>query len=131
MIEKITTLSVAELQADEMRTIVRDKEHPVWVFTTIDDWSRLWPSTVVGRRSLPKHARPLSRGSEPNESRTCPSGRHGRIPVYKRVVRRILGTACLYGQVIKTRANDRIVKVERRALIGDAWRFWSMNCYRV
>jgi hypothetical protein len=42
---------------------------------------------------------------------------------YKRVVRRILGPACLYGQVIKTRRNDRIVKIERRALIGDAWRF--------
>jgi len=42
---------------------------------------------------------------------------------YKRVVRRILGTACLYGQVIKTRRNDRIIKVERRTLIGDAWRF--------
>jgi IS1 family transposase len=25
--------------------------------------------------------------------------------------------------VIKTRRNDRIVKVERRMLIGDAWRF--------
>ena len=42
---------------------------------------------------------------------------------YKRVVRRILGSACLYGQVIKTRRNDRIIKVERRTLIGDAWRF--------
>jgi IS1 family transposase len=42
---------------------------------------------------------------------------------YKRVVRRIWGPACLYGQVIKTRRNDRIIKVERRTLIGDAWRF--------
>ena len=33
-----------------MRTIVRGKEHPIWV-TTIDVWSRLWPSTVVRRRS--------------------------------------------------------------------------------
>jgi transposase-like protein len=48
---RITALSVAELGADEIRTIVGDKEHPVWVFTTIDVWSRLWPSTVVGRRS--------------------------------------------------------------------------------
>ena len=42
---------------------------------------------------------------------------------YKRVVRRILGPACLYGQVIKTRRNDRIIRVERRTLIGDTWRF--------
>jgi hypothetical protein len=34
-----------------------------------------------------------------------------------------LGPACLYGQVIKTRRNDRIIKVERRTLIGDSWRF--------
>jgi hypothetical protein len=42
---------------------------------------------------------------------------------YKRVVRRVFGPVCLYGQVIKTRRNDRIVKVERRALIGAPWRF--------
>ena len=41
---------------------------------------------------------------------------------YRKVVRRLFGPACLYGQVIKTRANDRIVKVERRAPIGAAWR---------
>jgi hypothetical protein len=34
-----------------------------------------------------------------------------------------LGPACLYGQLIKTRTNDRIIKVERRTLIGEAWRF--------
>jgi hypothetical protein len=34
-----------------------------------------------------------------------------------------LGPACLYGQVIKTRRNDRIIKVERITLIGDTWRF--------
>jgi len=45
---------------------------------------------------------------------------------YEKVVRRVFGPACLYGQVIKTRRNDRIVKVERGALIGDAWRFEEM-----
>ncbi len=32
---------------------------------------------------------------------------------YERVVREVFGPACLYGQVIKTRRNDRVVKVER------------------
>ena len=41
---------------------------------------------------------------------------------YEKVVRRLLGSACLYGRVIKTRRNDRIVKVERRAVLGDRWR---------
>ena len=42
---------------------------------------------------------------------------------YEKVVRRVFGAAALYAQVLKTRRNDRIVKVERRALIGAAWRF--------
>ena len=33
------------------------------------------------------------------------------------------GPAALYGQVLKTRRNDRIVKVERRAVHGASWRF--------
>jgi hypothetical protein len=31
---------------------------------------------------------------------------------------RVFGPACVYGQVIKTRRNDRVVRVERRAVIG-------------
>jgi hypothetical protein len=42
---------------------------------------------------------------------------------YERVVRRVFGAACLYGQVIKTRRNDRVVRVERRTRIGAAWRW--------
>jgi hypothetical protein len=41
---------------------------------------------------------------------------------YEKVVRRVIGLRCLYGQVIKTRRNDCIVKVERRAVLGDRWR---------
>jgi hypothetical protein len=37
----IATLAVAELQADEIPTIDGSKEHPIWIFTTIDVGSRL------------------------------------------------------------------------------------------
>jgi IS1 family transposase len=40
---------------------------------------------------------------------------------YKNVIGCVFGRACLYGQVIKTRRNDRIVKVERRTVIGGTW----------
>ena len=40
-----------ELQADEIRTIIGGREQAIWVFVVIDVWSRLWPSTVVGKRS--------------------------------------------------------------------------------
>ena len=36
--------------------------------------------------------------------------------------RQVFGPACVFGQVIKTRRNNRIVKVERRAVIGAGWR---------
>ena len=48
---EIKGLSVVELQADEIKTIVGSKEEPIWIFAVIEVWSRLWPSTVVGKRS--------------------------------------------------------------------------------
>ena len=41
---------------------------------------------------------------------------------YVGVVVRIFGSACVYGQVLKTRRNDRVVRVERRLRIGTAGR---------
>jgi len=37
---------------------------------------------------------------------------------YERVIRRLLGVACIYAQVIKTWRKDRVTRVERRAIIG-------------
>ena len=37
---------------------------------------------------------------------------------YEKVIGRVFGPACVYGQVIKTRRNDRVVRVERKAVIG-------------
>ena len=39
------------------------------------------------------------------------------------MVRQVFGLACLYAQVLKTRRNDRIIKVKRRPVIGMALRF--------
>ncbi len=43
--------SLVKLQADELRTFAPSKAKPLWVFTTMEVYSRLWPSTIVGRRS--------------------------------------------------------------------------------
>jgi transposase-like protein len=48
---KMRKLSIAELQADEIQTIIGGKKQPIWIFVVLDVWSRLWPSTVVGNRS--------------------------------------------------------------------------------
>ena len=42
---------VEKLQADEIRSFVGGKTRPAWIFVAIEVWSRLWPSTVTGRRS--------------------------------------------------------------------------------
>ena len=42
---------------------------------------------------------------------------------YERVVRQVFGPTCLFGQVLKTRRNDRIIKVERCEIIGERWKF--------
>ena len=76
---RIAGFAAEELQADEIRTFAGKKKTPSWVFVTIEVWSRLWPSTVTGRRSY-RNTHALLR-------------------------------------------NDRIIKVERRALHGAAWRF--------
>jgi hypothetical protein len=47
----IKGLSVAELQADEIKTIVGSKEQPMGIFAVIEVWSRLWPSTLLRKRS--------------------------------------------------------------------------------
>jgi len=50
--QRIKRLDVAELQADEIQTLVGGKQQPpIWIFVSIEVWSRLWPSTVIGKRS--------------------------------------------------------------------------------
>jgi IS1 family transposase len=120
---RITGLAVEELQADEIRTIVGGKQQPIWIFAVIDVWSRLWPSTVVGRRSY-RNTLTLFRdvANRMNIARFQLIATDG-FEFYERVVRRVFGPACLYGQVIKMRRNDRVIRVERRTRIGAAWRW--------
>src|SRR5687767_10451099 len=120
---KITKIHIRELQADEICTIVGGQKHPsVWIFAAIEVWSRLWPATQVGKRS---YRNTLSLFQE-----LCSRSAGSHFPLiatdgfkfYRQVIRRLFGSACLYGQVIKKRRNDRIVRVERKTRIGVAWR---------
>jgi transposase-like protein/IS1 family transposase len=122
--QRITKIRISELQADEIRTIVGGKEQsPVWIFAAIEVGSRLWPSTVVGKRSY-RNTLTLFRD-------LCARINGNNVPLivtdgfefYRQVVRRLFGAACLYGQVIKKRRNDRVVKVQRKPRFGAAWRW--------
>lgn len=41
---------------------------------------------------------------------------------YARVIKRLYGCSCVYGQVIKTRRKDRVVRVDRKLIIGSQQR---------
>ncbi len=120
---RITGVEVTELQADEIRTMVGGKQQPIWIFVSIDVWSRLWPSTIVRRRSYRNTLGLFRDVSSRMKLESIPLITTDGFEFYRKVVRRVFGAACLYGQVIKTRRNDRVINVERRRRIGAAWRW--------
>ncbi len=123
---KINGIALTELQADEIRTIIHDKEQPIRIFATIEVWPRLWPAPVVGRRSYRNTLTLLRDISSRTNLERVPLITTNGFAFHAKVIRRVFGSACLCGQVIKTRRNDRIVKVERRAVIGADWRLEKM-----
>jgi transposase-like protein/IS1 family transposase len=120
--ETTTGFRATELQADEIRTIIQTKQQPTWVFAAIEVWSRLWCSTVVGRRSYQNTLALFRDVAEGADIEDIPLIATDGFEFYERVIGQVFGPACVYGQVIKTRRNNRIVKVERRAMIGAGWR---------
>ena len=85
--------------------------------------ARLWTSTVVGRRSY-RNTLALVRDVASRMTFTpYPVIVTDGFEFYGTVIRRVFGPAALYAQVIKTRRHDRVVRVDRRAVIGAAWRF--------
>ena len=111
-----------ELQADELCTFIGRKSNIIWLFATIEVSSRLWAGSVLGRRS-DHNARAVI-------TDVIRRGRVGGSPLittdgfeyYVRAVRDLFGSACVYGHVLKTRRNNRVVRVERRVKIGTATR---------
>ena len=111
-----------ELQADEFCTFVGNKNTTVWLFATIEVSSRLCASSVLGRRS-DRNARAviddvICRGRVVG----CPLVATDGFEYYVGAVGALFGSTCVYGQVLKTRRNNRVVRVERRVKIGTASR---------
>ena len=113
---------IVELQADELYTFIGSKSRPMWLFATIEVCSRLWASSLVGHRSY--------RNTKAVLNDVILRGRLVGFPLiatdgfeyYFGVIVRLIGHACVYGQVIKTRRNNRVVRVERRVKISTARR---------
>lgn len=111
-------IELIELQADEIRTFVPGKSRPAWVFTSMEVCSRVWVSTVVGRRSYRNTHALINDTLARSTIVELPLIATDGLKFYARVIRRLFGAACIYGQVVKTWRKDRVIKVERRPVIG-------------
>ena len=111
-----------ELQADELCTFIGKKSQTCWLFATLEVSSRLWAGSLLGRRS--------DRNAWAIISDVIRRGRVVGAPLiatdgfesYVGAIRSLFGSACVYGHVLKTRRNNRVVRVERRVKIGTATR---------
>ncbi len=107
-----------EFQADEIRAFVGEKEEVVWIFAGTEVSTRLWPGTVVGRRSYRNTIGLFRDVVDRCKSAEKPLIVTDGFEFYGRVVRKVFGRNCLYAQVLKTRRNNRVVTVERQREIG-------------
>ena len=116
----LSDFDLIELQADELCTFIGNKSTTVWLFATIEVSSRLWAGSVLGRRS-DQNARAVIND-------VIRRGRVGGSPLiatdgfeyYLGAIGDLFGSACVFGQVFKTRRNNRVVRVERRLKMGTA-----------
>ena len=113
---------VIELQADERCTFIGSKRRTLWLFATIEVCSRLWAGSVLGRRSHRNTKAAINDVILRGRRVGCPLIATDGFEYYVGVMVRLLGSACVYGQVLKTRRNNRVVRVERRVKIGTASR---------
>ena len=111
-----------ELQADELCTFIGNKSQIFWLFATIEVSSRLWAGSVLGRRSDRNARAVINDVVRRGRVVGCPLIATDGFEYYVGAVTGLFGSACVYGQVLKTRRNNRVVRVERRVKIGTAKR---------
>ena len=107
-----------ELQADEIRTFAGTKKIHMWIFAAIEVGSRLWISKVVGNRNYRNIKTLLNKVI--NSCRIVNPfifTTDGFEP-YSWATKNLMRSICLYAQVIKKRRKNRVIKVERRLIIG-------------
>ncbi len=109
---------IRELQTDEIRTFIGAKKRAIWVLTSLEVWSRLWISVEIGRRHFLNIKRvmldTLQRGRVERRFLFASDG----FEMYEWAAKRLLLGVCIYGQVIKKSRENRVVRVDRRLLLG-------------
>ena len=111
-----------ELQADELCTFIGSTRTIIWLFATIEVSSRVWAGSVLGRRSDRNARAVINNVVRRGRVVGCPLIVTDCFEYYVGAMVDLFGSACVYGQVLKTRRNNRVVRVERRVKIGTASR---------
>ena len=119
---RVRDFDLIELQADELCTFIGNKSTTLWLFATVEVWSRLWASSVLGRRSSRNAKAVLNDVLLRGRVVGCPLIATDGFEYYRGAIVDLFGSACVYGQVLKTRRHDRVVRVERCVQIGTASR---------
>ena len=99
--QKLKNFVIHELQADEIRTFIQNMKHVIWLYTTMDVWSRLWISTKIGDRNEDHVKAVISDTLQRGESKHRFLFTTDGFKPYDSVIRKLLQDGCVYGQVIK------------------------------
>lgn len=118
MTHKLNGIEMIELQADEIQSFVGKKKNQTWVFATIEVWSRLWISFVVGKRNY-RNTKQLLRDT----IQRCVFKKPflfttDGFEFYAWVAKQLLGPICAFAQVMKKRRMNRVIQVKRKVVLG-------------
>ena len=118
----VRDFEIIELQADELCTFIGNKSRATRLCAAIEVCARWWAGSVLGRRASRNATAVLNdvilRGRVGGFPLIAPDGFEDDVGVSER----LFGSACVDAHVLKTRRNDRVVRVERRRRIGTAGR---------
>ena len=115
---KLKGVQLIELQADEIRTFAGTKKKPMWIFVAIEVWSRLWISKVLGNRNYRNVKTLLSQLIDSSRIVNLFIFTTDGFEPYSWAAKSLFDSICLYAQVIKKWRKNRVIKVERRLIIG-------------
>jgi len=90
----------------------------LWIFAAIEVWSRLWISKVVGNRNYRNIKTLLNQVIDSCRIVYPFIFTTDGFEPYSWAAKNLLDSICLYAQVIKKRRKNRVIKVERRLIIG-------------
>ena len=121
---KVQKVEPVELRSDELKVLAGNKSRPIWAYTAVEVWSRLWMTTLVGKRTLRNtllHFRDMKERCRKAGPRVLIST--DCFKYNEKVIARTFGPSCVYVQVKKRFLKGRVVRAEKRLVLGAEWHY--------